>query len=128
MSKQSGYSGLFETTRPCRQNPDAEPELIVEECPRDYTLNIEDHDTRSEADAAGFVRFNSRLLDSSLIPTREPLSIEICTALIVVARIGLLRQIRDGASRLPFVATLLLANGFGSVLAVCDSGPQDDCA
>ena len=47
--------------------------------------------------------------------------IDFCSALTVVARIGLLRLIRDGASRLPFVATLLLANNFGRVLAVFDS-------
>ena len=111
-----------------RQDPDAEPEPIVEECPRDSTLDIENPETRSEANTVGFVRFNSRLLDCSFFPTREPLPIEVRTALIVVASIGLLRPIREGAPRLPFVATLLLANGYGRVLAVFESGPQDGAA
>ena len=48
--------------------------------------------------------------------------------LIVVAHIGRLRPIREGAPRLPFMATLLLANGYGRVLAVFDSGAQDGAA
>ena len=54
--------------------------------------------------------------------------IEVRTALIVVARIGLLRPIREGAPGLPFVATLLLAYGYGRVLAVFDNGPKDGAA
>ena len=111
-----------------RLYPDEEPEPTVEECQRDPTLHIKDFDMRSEADAFGFVQFNSRLHDSSSFPTCEPLPIKVRTALIVVARIGLLRPIRDGAPRLPFVATQLLANGFNRVLAVFDSGPQDGAA
>ena len=95
---------------------------------RAATLDIDDPDTRSEVDTVGIVRFNSRLLDCLLFPTREPFPIEVRTALIVVARIGFLRPIRDGAQRLPFVATVLLANGFGRVLAVFDSGFQDGAA
>ena len=58
-----------------RQDPDVEPEPIVEECPRDSTLDIlvEDPDTRSEADTVGVLQFNSRHLDCSFFPKREPL-------------------------------------------------------
>ena len=37
----------------------------------------------------------------------------------------MLRPIRAGTPRMPHVMTLVLANGYGRVLAVYDSGPQD---
>ena len=51
--------------------------------------------------------------------------IEKRTALIVVAQIALLRQIREGAPRMPHVMSMVLAIGFGRVLAVFDNGPQE---
>ena len=51
--------------------------------------------------------------------------IEKRTALIVVAQIALLRPIREGAARMHHVMSMVLANGFGRVLAVFDSGPQE---
>lgn len=54
--------------------------------------------------------------------------IEKRTALIVVASIALHRPAHDGAPRIFHVMTLLLANGFGRVFPVLDSGPQDKVA
>ena len=51
--------------------------------------------------------------------------IEKCTALIVVAQIALLRPIRECAPTKPHVMSMVLANGFGRVLAILDSGPQE---
>ena len=51
--------------------------------------------------------------------------IEKGTALIVVAQIAILRPIREGAPRMPHVLSMVLANGFGGVLAVFDSGPKE---
>lgn len=105
-----------------------EPWPIVERFPHDSTLIIKNPDTRSEADAVSVVQLNSRLLDFSFFPTRQPLLIEVCSALIVVTLIGLLRPIRDGARRLPFVATLLLADSCGCVLVIFDSNFKDGVA
>ena len=50
--------------------------------------------------------------------------IEKRTAL-VVEQIALLRPIRESAPRMPHVMSMVLANGFGRVLAVFDRGPQE---
>ena len=47
------------------------------------------------------------------------------TAFIVVAQIALLRPIREGAPRMTYVIAIVLANGFGRILAIFDSGPQE---
>ena len=51
--------------------------------------------------------------------------IENRTALIVVTPIALFRPIRKGAPRMPHVMSIILANGFGRLLAIFDSGPQE---
>ena len=51
--------------------------------------------------------------------------IEKRTALIVVSQIALIKPIREGARRIPHVMWIVLANGFGRVLAVFDSGLQE---
>ena len=52
--------------------------------------------------------------------------IEQRIALIVVAQIALFRPIREGASRMPYVMLMVFANGFRPVLAVFDSGLQEE--
>ena len=44
--------------------------------------------------------------------------IEKRSALIVVAQIALLRPICEGAPRMPYVMSMVLANGFGRVLTI----------
>ena len=51
--------------------------------------------------------------------------IEKRTALIVVAKIALLRPICEGGPRMPHVMSMVLANGLGLVIAAFDSGSQD---
>ena len=45
-------------------------------------------------------------------------------ALITVAPIAFLRPICEGAPKLSHVMTLVVANGYGRILAVFDSGSQ----
>lgn len=45
------------------QQNGAEPKPIYEECLHDFTLDIEELNTKSEADAVSFVQFNIQLLD-----------------------------------------------------------------
>ena len=73
----------------------------------------------------GPVRIHSRLLSIPAIPSRAPMLIEKRTALIVVAQIALLRPRLEGGPRKPYVISLVLANGFGRVLAIFESGPQE---
>ena len=47
------------------------------------------------------------------------------TALIVVAQIALFRPRLDSGPHKPYVIPLVLANGFGRVLAIFDSSPQE---
>ena len=49
---------------------------------------------------------------------------DVNSALITVAQIAFLRPIREGAPKLPHVMTQVLANGYGRILAVFDSGHQ----
>ena len=51
--------------------------------------------------------------------------IEEQTATIVVARISLLRPIREDAPRLPHFLSLVVANGFGCEFAIFDRGFQE---
>ena len=106
------------------QNPDADPKLIEPEDPRDNTINLEAEDVRDEVNT-GPVRINSRLLSIPAIPSRAPMFIEKRTALIVVAKIALLRPRLEGGPRKPYVISLVLANGFGRVLTIFDSGPKE---
>ena len=106
------------------QNPDADTGPIDPECPCDTTLDIESKGVRDQLTAAGFARISSLLLET-LAVTRAPMLIEKRTAVIVVAQIALLRPIRESAPRMPHVMAIVLANGFGRVLAIYDSGPQE---
>ena len=73
----------------------------------------------------GPVRIHSRLLSIPAIPSSAPMLIEKRTGLIVVAQIALLRPRLEGGQRKPYVISLVLANKFGRVLTVFDSGPQE---
>ena len=106
------------------QNPDADARPIAPEVPHDHTLDFEVEETRALINSLGQIRYNSRLLDISLVPSAWPLQMDVSSALITVARIAFLRPIREGAPKLPHVMTLVLANGYGRILAVFDSGPQ----
>ena len=106
-------------------NPDANSKPLEPECPRDTTLDLEAEGVRDLLNAVGFARISSPLLEALAIPSRAPMLIEKRTALIAVAQIALLRPIREGAPRMPHVMSIVFANGFGRVLAVFDSGPQE---
>ena len=71
------------------------------------------------------MRYNNRLTDFSLLLSAWPIQVELSSAIIVVARVAMLRPIRAGTPRMPHVMTLVLANYYGRLLAVYDSGPQD---
>ena len=107
------------------QNPDADPRHPEPECPRDTTLDFKTEGIRDQLNAVGFARISSFLLETPAIPSRAPMLIEKRTALIVVGQIAILRPIREGALRMPQVLSMVLANGFGRILAIFDSGPQE---
>ena len=106
------------------QNPDADFKPFAPEDFRDNTINLEAEGVRDEVNT-GPVRIHSRLLSIPAIPSRAPMLIEKRTALIVVAQIALLRPRLEGGHQKPYVISLVLANGFGRVLAIFDSGPQE---
>ena len=81
------------------------------------TLDASDDAVREQVDAVGFTRTISLLFDLVSIPSRTPVIIEKSFALIAVAQICLYPARFEVAPREPFVASLLLANGFGRVLA-----------
>ena len=103
-------------------DPDADP-LPDVYAPKDKSLDANSDATRALADAVGFTRLCCPLFDQSAIPSREPAIYEKSSALIVVAQTGLYPAQPEGAPRSPFVASLLLANGFGRPLAFYESTP-----
>ena len=106
------------------QNQDPDPNPIESDNPKDNTINLEADGVRNQVNTK-FVRIHSRLLSIPAIPLREPMLIEKRTELIVVAQIALLRPRLEGGHQKPYVISLVLANGFGRVLAIFDSGPQE---
>ena len=103
------------------QNPNADPSPIGPYAPLDKTLDASDNAVREQVDAVGLTQTSSLLFDLVSIPSRTPVIIEKSSALIAVAQIGLYLARLEGAPREQFVASLLLANGFGRVLAFFES-------
>ena len=107
------------------QNFDADPKPLEIEWPRDTTLDLEAEGVRDLLNAVGVARISSPLFEALATSSRAPMLIEKRTALIVVAQIALLRPVGEGAQKMPRVMSMVLANGFGRVLTVFDSGPQE---
>ena len=103
------------------RNPDADPSPIGPYAPSDKTLDASNDEVRAQVDTVGFTRTASPLFDIISIPSRASVVVEKSSALIVVAQIGLYPANLEGAPRVPFVASLLLANGFGRPLVFFES-------
>ena len=106
------------------QTPDADPRPIELECPRDTTLDLEAKSFSNKLNAVEFARISSSLLETPAVP-KALMLIEKRPALIVVAQIDIFRPIRESAPRMPLVLSMVLANGFGRVPAIFDSGTQE---
>ena len=75
-------------------------------------------------DSLGPVRHASLLLDTStFLPGGTRLRVR--SGLILVSRIALLKPTTERPFHKPHVMTLILANGYGRPIAICDSGPQN---
>ena len=107
------------------QNLDADFMPFETECSRDTTLDLETEGVRDQLNAVGFARFSNLFLETPAILSRAPMHIKKRTAIIMVAQMTLLRPIREGAPRMPHVMSMVFASGFGCVLAIFDSGPQE---
>ena len=100
------------------RNPDVDSKPLEPECLCDTRLDLEAEGVRDRLNAVEFARISSSLLEILTSPSRAPMLIAKRSALIVVAHIALLRPICESAPRMPNVMSMVLANGFGRVLAV----------
>ena len=114
------------------RDPQADPQPITPYVPCDQTIDLTGPNVVEHIDIFGSTRYGSKLLDLTLFPAVDPEdrapSLPVISperALIVVARISLLRGLFEGAPRAPHVTTLLLATGYGHVLAVSCGEPRD---
>ena len=115
------------------RDPSREPQPLEPDVPLDTSLDDAITNVYEQIDVYGSVRSGSRLLDMSLFPGVDPEDPEPSPppnilpqhALICVARISLLRGPFEGAPRRPYVISLVLANGLGRPLVICDGFPQN---
>ena len=122
-----------ESVRAHGRDPTRVPQPLEPDVPLDTSLDDSIANVYEQIDVYGSVRSGSRLLDMTLFPGIDsedpqpspPPGILPQHALICVARISLLRGLFDGAPRRPYVNTLVLGNGLGRVLVICDGHPQD---
>ena len=122
-----------ESVRAHGRDPTRVPQPLELDVPLDTSLDDSIANVYEQIDVYGSVRSGSRLLDMTLFPGVDsedpqpspPPGILPQHALICVARISLLRGLFEGAPRRPYVNTLVLGNGLGRVLVICDGHPQD---
>ena len=102
----------------------ADPKPLEDTLSPDRTLDRDAEELLGPIDSLGPVRFNSTLLDmSAYLPGGVRLAVR--NGLVVVSRIALLKPTTARPHYKPHVVTLVLANGFGRPIVICDSGPQD---
>ena len=105
-------------------NYDNDPKPIEERQIFDKTLDRDVEEMAHPVDSLGPVRHANLLLDTSTyLPGGTHLQVR--SGLILVSRIALLKPTADRPFHKPHVMTLILANGYGRPLAICDSGPQN---